>query len=69
MMFMAKMVSSDSMFAITPKAKGRTRSGCRLMSGSSSLFWRRTNSTSEMMPTMATIPATKMLPEKAVDTP
>ncbi len=69
MMFMAKMVRSDSMFATTPRAKGRTHSGSRLMSGSSSLPWRRTNSTSEITPMIAAIPATKTLPENAVDTP
>ena len=38
MMFMAKMVTSESMFTTTPTANGRTDSGRRSMSGCSRRF-------------------------------
>ena len=63
------MVTSDSMFATTPTANGRTDSGRRSMSGCSRRFWRRTNSARNAAPTTTAAAATAMLPENAVDTP
>ena len=69
MMFMAKMVSSESMFTMTPTVKGGMDSGRRSMSGSASVPWRRTNSTRATMPTTAATQATGTLPLNTVDTP